>query len=71
MSKDVQVMLNMIRQQLNWLERELAMLNQALGQPSSQGTLPPTFEALGGVWAGVIFSDEDLQASQLRLPQGL
>jgi hypothetical protein len=71
MSKDVQVMLNMIRQQLNWLERELAMLHQALGQPSSPESSPPTFESLGGVWAGVSFSDEDLQASRLRMPQGL
>ena len=71
MSIDAQVMLNMIRQQLNWLERELAMLHQALGQPSPQDTPPPTFESLRGIWAGAIFNEEDFQASRLRLPEGL
>ena len=71
MSIDAQVMLNMIRQQLNWLERELAMLHQTLGQPSPKDLPPPTFESLRGVWAGVTFNEEDFQASRLRLPEGL
>ncbi len=71
MSVNAQAMLNMIRQQLNWLEREVAMLHQTLGQPSSKDMPPPTFESLRGIWAGVIFDEEDLQASRLRLPEGL
>ena len=71
MSMDAQVMLDMIRQQLNWLERELAMLHQTLGQLSPKDMPLPTFESLRGVWAGVIFNEEDFQASRLRLPEGL
>ena len=71
MSVDAQVMLNMIRQQLDWLEREVAMLHQTLGQPSYKDMPPSTFESLRGIWAGVIFSEEDFQASRLRLPEGL
>ncbi len=71
MSIDAQVMLDMIRQQLNWLERELTLLHQTLSQPSPKDLPPLTFEALRGVWAGVIFNEEDFQASRLRLPEGL
>jgi hypothetical protein len=67
---DAHVMLDMIRQQLNWLERELALLHQTLSQPLPNDP-PPTFEALRGVWAGVIFNEEDFQASRLRLSEGL
>ncbi len=71
MTLEAQVRLNLIRQQLNWLERELAMLRQSLDQSSPKETPPPTFESLRGVWAGVIFDEEDFQASRLRLPEGL
>lgn len=71
MSVDAQVMLNMIRQQLSWLEREVAMLHQTLAQPSHKDMPPPTFESLRGIWAGVVFSEEDFQASRLKLPEGL
>ncbi len=71
MTIEAQVRLNLIRQQLNWLERELAMLRQTLDQSLPKDAPPPTFESLRGVWAGVVFDEEDLQASRLRLPEGL
>lgn len=70
MTIDAQVMLDMMRQQLNWIEREMFLLRQMLNQPASKET-PPTFESLRGIWAGVVFDEEDFQASRLRLPEGL
>ena len=69
---DTQAQLELMRLQLQWLERELAMLQQTLhatapGAPYS----PRTFKSLRGVWAGVIVSDEDFRAARLTLPDNL
>jgi len=70
MTIDAQVMLDMMRQQLNWIEREMFLLRQVLNQPASK-EMPPAFESLRGIWAGVVFDEEDFQASRIRLPEGL
>ena len=70
MTIDVRTRLDMLRLQLNWIEREMFLLRQMLNQPVPKET-PPTFESLRGIWEGVVFSEEDLQASRLRLPEGL
>jgi hypothetical protein len=64
------VMLDILRQQLNWIEREILLLRKTLEQLPPQEP-PPTFESLRGVWAGVVFDAEDLQASRLTLPEDL
>ncbi len=60
----------MMRQQLNWIEREMSLLHQMLEQSSPQEP-PPAFESLRGAWAGVVFDAEDFEASRLKLPEGL
>lgn len=71
MTLDTQVMFDVIRQQLHWLERELFMLREALKESPVQVKSLRTFESLRGIWAGVVFDDEDFQASRLKLPVDL
>lgn len=68
---DPQVWLDVVRLQLNWLEREIAILRQAIGQPQSSAALPRTFQSLRGIWAGVVVSDQDFKASRITLPDNL
>jgi hypothetical protein len=61
----------MIQMQLNWLEREIAALRAEIAQSAPSANPPRTFADLRGLWADVVFDDEDIQASRLKLPQGL
>jgi hypothetical protein len=68
---DTQVRLDMVRLQLNWLEREIAILRQAMVQPQSPAVFPRTFQSLRGAWAGVVVSDQDFKVSRITLPDNL
>lgn len=67
----IQVRLNMIQMQLNWLEREIAALRQEIARSAPVANPPRTFADLRGVWADVVFDEQDIQASRLKLPEGL
>ena len=71
MTIDAQTMLDMVRSQLNWLEREILILRQALGEASPKSTPSRTIESLRGIWADVTFGEEDFKASRLELPDNL
>jgi hypothetical protein len=71
MTPAVQIKLDMLRTQLTWLEREIAVLRQTLAETSSAATPTRTFESLRGIWAGVTFSEADIQASRFELPSDL
>ncbi len=71
MTIDAQLMLTLMRQQLLWLEREILLLQEKIAQAAPPPNPPRTFESLRGIWAGVVFDEEDFQASRLILPEGL
>jgi hypothetical protein len=68
---DVQVLLDMVRLQLNWLEREMATLRQVIGQEEKPSAPRRTFKSLRGVWAGIVVSDQDFEAACITLPEDL
>lgn len=70
MALDAKFKLDMMRQQLNWLEREMIILREKLDQTGSEGT-PIPFESLQGIWADVVFTEEDFKSSRLQLPENL
>lgn len=65
---DAKVLLDMMRLQLNWLERQMAALQQVLHQGEKPATSQRTFKSLRGAWAGVVVSEEDLEAARITLP---
>jgi len=69
---DAQAQLELIRLQLQWLEREMAMLQETL-HASAPATPPAsrTFKSLRGVWAGVVVSEADFRTARLTLPDNL
>jgi len=72
MSTDtLQVQLNMIEMQLKWLERQVALLRQEIARSAPAANPSRTFSQLRGVWADVVFDEQDIQASRLKLPEGL
>ena len=68
---DARVLLDMMRLQLNYLEREMLTLQRTMPASDTLPTARPTFAALRGAWAGVIVTEQDLQAARLALPEGL
>lgn len=70
MALDAKFKLDMMRQQLNWIEREMLILRGKLNQPGSDGT-PISFESLQGIWADVVFNEDDFKSSRLQLPENL
>lgn len=68
---DVQIRLDMLHQQLRWIEREILFLRAQVAKsaPSSAPSRP--FSELRGVWTGVVFDEQDLLASRLKMPEGL
>ena len=69
---DAQAQLELIRLHLQWLEREMAMLQEtlyvsALAAPRS----PRTFKSLRGAWTGVVVSEADFRTARLTLPDNL
>jgi hypothetical protein len=71
MTADVQIRLNMMRQQLLWLEREMVLLQAQIAQSASSSNPERTFESLRGIWMGVAFDEEDIQTSRLKLSEEL
>lgn len=72
MSTDtLQVQLNMIEMQLKWLERQVTLLRQEIARNAPSANPPRTFSQLRGIWADVVFDVQDIQASRLKLPEGL
>lgn len=72
MSTDtLQVQLNLIEMQLKQLERRVALLRQEIARSAPAAKPPRTFADLRGVWADVVFDEEDFEASRLKLPEGL
>jgi hypothetical protein len=70
MALDVKFKLDMMRQQLNWIEREMLILREKLNQPGT-GVAPISFESLQGIWAEVVFNEDDFKSSRLQLPENL
>lgn len=70
MTMEAQVTLDMIRIQLNWLEREMLALRQAIGHRSISEK-PRSFESLRGIWQDITISDEDILKSRLTLPKDI
>ena len=68
---DARLLLDMMQLQLNWLEREMALLRQTIGQSEAATAPRRTFASLRGAWAGVIVSDPDFKAARLTLPESL
>ena len=68
---DLQTRLDQLQQQVRWIERELLYLRTQVAQTVPSTDPPRTFESLRGVWQGVVFNDEDFQASRWKLPEGL
>lgn len=68
---DAQLLLDMMQLQLNWLEREITILRQAIRQTEIPNRPRRPFASLRGVWAGVTVSDQDFRAARLTLPEGL
>ena len=70
---DTQAQLELMRLQLQWLEREMAMLQRTLQASTPAAVLPPTrtFKSLRGAWAGVVVSGNDFRAARLTLPDNL
>ena len=68
MSIDAQVMLDMLRQQLNWLEREILFLREKMAQSMPPSVPPRIFSSLRGIWAGITVDEEDFEAARLKLP---
>ncbi|TAH53696.1 MAG: hypothetical protein EYC68_02820 [Chloroflexota bacterium] len=72
MSTDtLQFQLNMIEMQLKRLERQVALLRQEIARSAPTANPPRTFSQLRGVWADVVFDEQDFEASRLKLPEGL
>ncbi len=71
MTNDTQLTLNMIRYQLRGLEREIARLQEKLALAAPPATPPRSFAALRGIWADVVFDEQDIEASRLKMPEGL
>lgn len=68
---DVQVLLDMMRLQLNWLEREMTTLRQVIHREEKPSISRRTFKSLRGVWAGIVVSDRDFEAARITLPEDL
>lgn len=68
---DLQTRLDQLQQQVKWIERELLYLRRQVAKTAPAADSPRSFEALRGIWEGVAFDEEDLQASRWQLPEGL
>jgi acyl carrier protein phosphodiesterase len=67
---DSRILMDMIRLQLNWLEREMAVLQQSMSQQARQ--IPrPSFKSLRGAWAGIDVSEDDFRSARFTLPDDL
>jgi len=70
-TETLQLQLNMLQMQVNWLERQIALLRQEISRSTPAATPPRTFSQLRGIWADVVFDEQDIEASRLKLPEGL
>jgi hypothetical protein len=61
----------MLQQQIKWIEHELLYLRTQVTKTTPSTDPPRTFESLRGIWEGVVFNEEDCQASRWKLPEGL
>ena len=61
--------LSLLQLQMNWLQHEMSVLQQALEIEPGQTT--PTFASLYGAWASVEITDEDLYDARLKIPENL
>ena len=68
---DAKVLLDMMRLQLNWLERQMVALQQMIHQGEKPAAAQRTFRSLRGAWAGVVVSEEDFEAARITLPEDL
>jgi len=68
---EVQVFLDMVRLQLNWLEREMAAMQQLIREEGKSPSSQRTFKELRGVWDGIEVSDQDFEAARITLPEDL
>ena len=70
---DAHLLLDLIRLQINWLEREMIMLQKIIrpGVLSADSSSPRGFSALRGVWTGIAVSEQDFKAARLTLPETL
>lgn len=69
MSIDAELTLDMMRAQLLWLEREITSLRRLIGQQDDASLPESAFEALEGIWQGVIISKDDIDSSQISLSE--
>jgi hypothetical protein len=68
---DVQMRLDMLQQQLRWIEREIRFIRAQVAKSAPSTTPPRPFSELRGVWDGVVFDEDDIRASRLKMPEGL
>lgn len=68
---DVQVFLDMVRLQLNWLEREMVTMQQLIRQEEKSPIRRRTFKSLRGAWARIEVSDQDFEAARITLSEDL
>jgi len=66
-----QVLLDMVRLQLNWLEREMATLQQVIRHEEKPPVPRRTFKSLRGAWAGIVVSERDFETARITLPEDL
>lgn len=71
MSVDAELTLDMIRVQLLWLEREMMSLRRLIGRQDNTPLPVSAFEALEGIWHGMEISEDDIDSSELTLPEDL
>jgi hypothetical protein len=71
MSIDTELTLDMLHVQLRWLERELVILRRLFDEIKTPPAAAESFEKLGGVWQGIVFTDEDFDSSHLAIPEGI
>ncbi len=68
---DARLLMDMVRLQLNWLEREMTALQQVLNADTSQLAPQRSFKSLRGAWAGIVVSEDDFRAACFTLPEDL
>jgi len=71
MTIDVRTRLDMLRLQLNWIEREMLSLREQVAQSTPPVAPPRTIRSLRGIWAGIAVNEEDFEAARLKLPGDL
>ncbi len=68
---DAKLLLDMMRLQLNWLERQMIALQQMIHQGEKPAAVQRPFRSLRGAWAGIVVSEEDFEAARIAFPEDL